>query len=141
MLRRIRSRLTYANVMATIAVFIALGGTSYAALQITGRNVPQDALTGADIKDLTGKDVRNGSLLAQDFKAGQLPKGSKGDPGARGDPGAKGDPADAGAPAAAAVLNLSTETCAAAAGKILHADYELYDTAAMHSTDSNTENL
>jgi hypothetical protein len=31
MLRRIRSHLSYANVMATIAVFIALGGTGYAA--------------------------------------------------------------------------------------------------------------
>jgi hypothetical protein len=31
MLRRIRTRLSYANVMATIAVMMALGGTSYAA--------------------------------------------------------------------------------------------------------------
>ena len=31
----LRSRLTYANVMATIAVFVALGGTSYAAIKIT----------------------------------------------------------------------------------------------------------
>jgi hypothetical protein len=30
MLHQVRSRLTYANVMATIAVFIALGGTGYA---------------------------------------------------------------------------------------------------------------
>lgn len=98
MLARIRSCLTYANVMATVAVFIALGGSSYAALRITSRNVPKDALTGADIKNLTGKDVRNNSLdnrdvknlLARDFKAGQLPagpQGAKGDKGATGDPG------------------------------------------------------
>lgn len=31
--RRFRARLTYANVMATLAVFIALGGGSYAALR------------------------------------------------------------------------------------------------------------
>jgi hypothetical protein len=61
--------------------------------------VPKDALTGADIKNLTGWDVRNntltgadvrglgtgdvanGSLLADDFKAGQLPAGPKGDQG------------------------------------------------------------
>src|SRR5436190_972972 len=30
-MRRIRSHLTYANVMATIAVFLAVGGTTYAA--------------------------------------------------------------------------------------------------------------
>jgi hypothetical protein len=41
--------------MATVAVFIALGGSSYAALRDTGRNVPTDALTGADIKNLTAR--------------------------------------------------------------------------------------
>jgi hypothetical protein len=42
---RLRSSLTYANVMATVAVFVALGGSSYAALQVTSKNVPRDALT------------------------------------------------------------------------------------------------
>ena len=32
-----RFRLSYANVMSTLAVVIALGGTSYAAVAITGR--------------------------------------------------------------------------------------------------------
>jgi hypothetical protein len=50
MLNRLRSRLTYANVMATIAVFIALGGSSYAALTITGRDVKDASLTGKDLK-------------------------------------------------------------------------------------------
>jgi hypothetical protein len=108
MFARLRARLTYANVMATIAVFIALGGSSYAALKVTSRNVPKDALTGADIKNLTGKDVRNnsltgadvknltsadvsdGKLLAEDFAPGQLPKGDKGDRGERGEQGAPG---------------------------------------------------
>ena len=101
----LRTRLTYANVIATIALFVALGGSSYAALKITGRNVPKDALTGADIKNLTGRDVRNqslngadvngltsadisnGRLLAEDFAAGQLPKGDPGSPGPPGPPG------------------------------------------------------
>jgi hypothetical protein len=95
--------------MATIAVFIALGGSSYAALRITSKDVPKDALTGADIKKLTGKDVTNnsltgadvkqlrsadvanGSLLGADFAAGQLPAGPKGDPGPKGDAGAETD--------------------------------------------------
>jgi hypothetical protein len=99
MLGKLRARLTYANVMATIAVFVSLGGSSYAALRVTGKNVPRDALTGADIKNLTGKDVRNetltgadvkrltsadvanGRLLAEDFAAGQLPRGEKGEAG------------------------------------------------------------
>jgi hypothetical protein len=36
---RMRRRLTYANVMSTIAVFAVLGGTSYAAITITGAQV------------------------------------------------------------------------------------------------------
>jgi hypothetical protein len=31
---RVRPRLTYANVIASLALFIALGGGSYAALQV-----------------------------------------------------------------------------------------------------------
>jgi hypothetical protein len=105
MLARLRGHLTYANVMATLAIFIALGGSSYAALRITSRNVPKDALTGADIKRLTGRDVinnsltgadvkglksvdvANGALLAEDFAPGQLPRGVKGDKGETGAPG------------------------------------------------------
>ena len=36
MRHKLRQRLTYANVMSTLAVFIALGGSSYAALTISG---------------------------------------------------------------------------------------------------------
>ena len=65
---RVRPRLTYANVMATVAVFLALGGISYAALKlpknsvgtkqlkknaVTGPKVKADALTGGDIKETT----------------------------------------------------------------------------------------
>jgi hypothetical protein len=100
MLSKLPIRLSYANVMATIAVFIALGGSSYAALRITGQDVPKDALTGADVKNLTGKDVTNnsltgadvknltsadvanGRLLAEDFAPGQLPSGERGPEGA-----------------------------------------------------------
>ena len=49
-MRRIRGKLSYANVVATLALFIALGGTSYAALTITGNNVKNVSLTGRDVK-------------------------------------------------------------------------------------------
>ncbi len=75
MLTRLTSRLSYANVVATLALFLALGGTSYAALTITGKNVKNGSLSGGDIKDgsITAKDIKNGSLLEKDFKSGQLP--------------------------------------------------------------------
>jgi hypothetical protein len=86
-----RSRLTYANVMATIAVFLALGGSSYAVVSITGRDVRNGSLTGADVKNssLTGIDIRNRSLHAVDFKLGELPQGPQ---GVQGPQGPKGDP-------------------------------------------------
>jgi hypothetical protein len=89
MLVRVRSCLSYANVMATVAVFIALGGSSYAALKVTGKQVKDSSLTGADIRNssLTGSDVKDRSLRAVDFKSGQLPRGPKGDPGPKGDTG------------------------------------------------------
>ena len=53
-------RLSYANVMATVAVFIALGGSSYAAVKVTGKHVKNETLTGADVKNnsLSGTDIR-----------------------------------------------------------------------------------
>jgi hypothetical protein len=46
MLRSLRPRLTYANVTATLALFIALGGSSYAALKIK-----RDSLGRRQIKE------------------------------------------------------------------------------------------
>jgi hypothetical protein len=57
----IRRRLTYANVMATLAVFIALGGSSYAALTITGRSVKNGSLTSRDIR----RDTLGGSRIKE----------------------------------------------------------------------------
>ena len=94
------SRPTYANTMATIAVFVALGGSSYAAIKVTGRNVKDGSLSGKDVANssLTTLDIKNRSLLAKDFKLGQLPKGAQGLPGAQGTPGTPGTPGEKGDP-------------------------------------------
>ena len=66
-----RRRLTYANVMSSIAAFLALGGTATAAtVVITGRDVKDGSLTGADVRDrsLTGRDVKDHSITARDLK-------------------------------------------------------------------------
>ena len=93
-----------ATVISLVALFVALGGTSYAALSVTGKNVKNSSLTGADIKNssITGTDVKNRSLRAVDFRAGELPAGAQGPQGPqglKGDTGAKGDKGDAGTPA------------------------------------------
>lgn len=95
---RLWSRLTYANVMATIALFISLGGSSYAVLRVTGKSVVNNSLTGADITDLTSRDIRDHSLLLRDFKRGQLRASSQGAPGPQGNTGAKGDTGAQGVP-------------------------------------------
>jgi hypothetical protein len=80
---RLRSKLSYANVTATLALFVALGGSSYAAISITGKNVKDGSLTTKDVKDR--------SLLRRDFKAGQLPAAAPGVPGAQGERGVPGE--------------------------------------------------
>ena len=104
MLRKLRARLTYANIVSTIALVAAVGGgTAYAATKIgtnqiryhavsgsklasnavTPSKIKNNAVTGTDIRKstITASDVKDGSLLAADFASGQLPKGDKGDPG------------------------------------------------------------
>ena len=73
--RRLHETPLYSNVMATAAMFIALGGTSYAAAKITGAEVRDGTLTGRDVRNgsLSGRDVRNGSLRAADIAPGQIP--------------------------------------------------------------------
>ena len=64
MVNRLRGKLTYANVMSTIAVFVALGGASYAAVTITGRDVKNSSLTYKDLKrnTLGGSRIRESRL-------------------------------------------------------------------------------
>jgi Collagen triple helix repeat (20 copies) len=87
-----RKHLTYANVVATLALFSALGGSAYAAVRITGANVVDDSLSGADVHDssLTGADIRDGSLRVRDFKRGAVSATSLGRPGVPGTPGQAG---------------------------------------------------
>jgi hypothetical protein len=99
-------RPTYGGVTATIALITALGGTSYAAVTISGkdirngtvtssdlknesvksRDIDNGSLTGSDLKNgsVTGSDIDDGSLQAKDFQAGQLPAGPPGPQGPAG---------------------------------------------------------
>jgi hypothetical protein len=120
-LSSLRARASYANVISTIALFVAMGGSSYAAITLTGRDVRDGSLTGHDIRNssLTGVDVRNRSLTGLDLRSGTItkrnlaaplnkdllrgrsgptgpvgpsgPRGDAGPGGAAGDQGPKGD--------------------------------------------------
>ena len=60
MRRPLRSRLTYANVMSTMAVFIALGGSSYAAVTLNGKDIKHRSIPGSKLKrnSVTGLEIR-----------------------------------------------------------------------------------
>jgi hypothetical protein len=102
MCSKVRSHLSYANVVSTMCLFIVLGGTSYAVATgsidsreiknstIRGKDVKNNSLKGSDVAGLGTGDIRDSSLLAQDFKPGQLPAGATGASGARGPEGPPG---------------------------------------------------
>jgi Collagen triple helix repeat (20 copies) len=92
------------NGIAFLALFVALGGSSFAAATvITGKNVKNSSLSGADVRNssLTGTDVKDKSLSPRDFNGSvtgaqgatgaQGPKGDTGAHGATGPQGPKGD--------------------------------------------------
>jgi hypothetical protein len=97
----LRSKVTYANVVASLALFIALGGISYAAVTIPKNSVGAKQLKAGAV---TAEKVKDGSLSVKDLAPGAIattnstpgPKGDKGDKGEKGDKGDKGEPADLG---------------------------------------------
>lgn len=93
MAKRITSRLTYANVMATLALFLALGGTSYAVTALPKNSVGTQQLKKNAV---TGVKVKDGSLSSADFAAGTLLKGDTGATGATGATGPQGETGVAG---------------------------------------------
>jgi hypothetical protein len=90
MLGKLQSRLTYANVMATLGVFIALGGTAYAVNtvgsadiidgevksvdignnEIGSNDVKDNSINTFDVHSFLGVDVVDGSLTAKDVGKG-----------------------------------------------------------------------
>ena len=90
-MKRVFGNGTYANVTATVALIVALGGTSYAAIilpanSVGSRQLKNRAVTSSKRKlhanAVSSAAVKNGSLRATDFKAGQLPAGPAGPAGA-----------------------------------------------------------
>jgi len=79
-----------ALIISLLALFVALGGTSYAAMKVNGKDISNRSIAGSKIKKnvLTTKEVKDKSLLKADFKPGQIPAGAAGPPGPAGTPGA-----------------------------------------------------
>jgi hypothetical protein len=71
---RARRHLSYANVTATLALFVALGGTSYAVLHIGSDDVVNNSLRSRDVQNgtLRSRDVRNGTLRGRDLRPNSI---------------------------------------------------------------------
>jgi hypothetical protein len=72
-----------ALVISVLALVVALGGTSYAAIVLPANSVGKRQLKKNAV---TSAKVKNGSLRAADFRAGQLPAGAPGPAGPQGSP-------------------------------------------------------
>jgi hypothetical protein len=71
-MKQIRKRLTYANVMSSIAVFLVLGGSAaYAAKKISGNQLKAGSVTTAKIKRnaVTAAKIRKGSVKTAEIAA------------------------------------------------------------------------
>ena len=69
MMRRITSKLSYANVMATVAVFMALGGVSWAAVHL-----PRNSVGSAQLRAnaVTNAKIRNAQVSVSKLRANSV---------------------------------------------------------------------
>ena len=81
------------NAIAYLALFVALGGVSWAAV-----NLPRNSVGANQVKSgaIRSAEVKDRALLARDFKAGQLPTGRQGARGPQGIQGQAGTPGAVG---------------------------------------------
>lgn len=102
MLTRLKPHLSYANVMATIAVFVALGGTSYAATKLARNSVGSTQIRSKAVgaselrsRSVTSSKIRPGAVTARSLsssargtlRGAQGPAGPVGPGGPAGPPG------------------------------------------------------
>jgi hypothetical protein len=116
------------NAVAYVALFAALGGTSYAAVRLTPGSVTSRALARGAVthsklgaKSVTGRNIANGTITRADLAASTLSSAANGANGASGSTGAAGGggatgPAGPTGPAGAAGANGSAAIIARARG-------------------------
>jgi hypothetical protein len=102
------ARLTYANVVSSLALFIALGGSSYAAIELKRNSVRSVHIAKGQVKApdiganaVDSTRIKDGTLTRSDFAPGQVtpepgqerapaPAGPSGPAGPQGGPGPTG---------------------------------------------------
>jgi hypothetical protein len=76
---RLRARLSFANVTAAIALFVALGGTSYAAIELPSNSVGRAQIKTSGVgkseigaNTVGSSEIRGSSITAPDIKTGAV---------------------------------------------------------------------
>jgi hypothetical protein len=116
------------NHLGLLALFVALGGTSYAAITLPKNSVGVKQIRNGAV---TGNKIRAGTLRAKHFQNGKLPRGASGARGAAGPtgpagaPGADGQTGQTGPPGAPGTVDTSAF---AAAGEVVYGS-ALWDSA------------
>jgi Collagen triple helix repeat (20 copies) len=105
-MQRLRGKLTYANVVATLALFLVLaGGTAVAASQLAKNSVGSKQIKKAAVTPAKLSTAAKATLTGTTGPKGATgPQGPQGDPGTRGEAGVKGEPGQS-ATALWAVIN------------------------------------
>ena len=111
-----RFRVSPSMAVASLALLVALGGTSFAAVS----TLPRHSVTNAALASgsVDSRVVKNRSLKSADFAVGQIPKGPRGPQGPPGQPGTPGAAGTTGppGPSDAYLKNLGTGTLNIASG-------------------------
>ena len=109
-----RKRPSAALVVASLALLVALGGTSFAAAKLT---LPRNSVGNAQLRNnaVTSIKVKNFSLRRIDFAPGQVPAGPRGRTGPPGAAGPAGAAGAAGATGPAGVTGATGPTGASGA--------------------------
>ena len=101
-----------AMLVALMALFVALGGSSYAAITLSNNSVKSKHIAKGNVKRsdigrnaVNSAKVAAGSLRSSDFAAGQIPAGPQGAQGPQGERGLQGETGAPGTARAYAVVD------------------------------------
>jgi hypothetical protein len=143
---RFRSRLTYANVMATIAVFLGLGGGAWATHEmidssdvvdgsLRGDDIQNQTLTGADfaLESLGTSRIRDDNVQSIDLKDGTVAAPDLA--------GGAVTPEKFGTIPAARAIKTTTQSVPDVMNTTLSFDSESFDTAGLHDNSVNNSRL
>jgi hypothetical protein len=73
-MQRLREKLSYSNVIASVALFVAIGGTSYAAItlprnSVGAKQLKRNAVGSSEIRPraVTRREIRDGTIATDDL--------------------------------------------------------------------------